>query len=145
MVQLQLTLPAYGVWGMGLAPPHYHLPLCLCACLAAAGSAVFHRLAKHFDVVIIDEAAQAVEPSVMVPLVMGCKQVGLGLTQQGQGSSPTKPPPDAYQGLPVSCGLQHKAGNSACANGQPTHPCGSMLVGYKPVLPVHQAGVSAAC
>jgi senataxin len=41
----------------------------------AAGSAVFHRLAKHFDVVIIDEAAQAVEPSVMVPLVMGCKQV----------------------------------------------------------------------
>jgi hypothetical protein len=40
-----------------------------------AGSAVFHRLAKHFDVVIIDEAAQAVEPSVMVPLVMGCKQV----------------------------------------------------------------------
>lgn len=36
---------------------------------------MFHRLAKHFDVVIIDEAAQAVEPSVMVPLVMGCKQV----------------------------------------------------------------------
>jgi senataxin len=45
-----------------------------CWCLSA-GSAVFHRLAKHFDVVIIDEAAQAVEPSVMVPLVMGCKQV----------------------------------------------------------------------
>jgi senataxin len=34
-------------------------------------------MAKHFDVVIIDEAAQAVEPSVMVPLVMGCKQVGV--------------------------------------------------------------------
>jgi hypothetical protein len=32
-------------------------------------------MAKHFDVVIVDEAAQAVEPSVMVPLVMGCKQV----------------------------------------------------------------------
>ncbi|WIA30316.1 hypothetical protein OEZ86_000404 [Tetradesmus obliquus] len=45
--------------------------------LSFAGSAVFHRLAKHFDVVIIDEAAQAVEPSVMVPLVMGCKQVYL--------------------------------------------------------------------
>jgi hypothetical protein len=43
---------------------------------------VFHRLAKHFDVVIIDEAAQAVEPSVMVPLVMGCKQVGR--SNQGQ-------------------------------------------------------------
>jgi hypothetical protein len=33
-------------------------------------------MSKHFDVVIVDEAAQAVEPSVMVPLVMGCKQVG---------------------------------------------------------------------
>jgi hypothetical protein len=27
---------------------------------------------------VIDEAAQAVEPSVLVPLVMGCKQVCLG-------------------------------------------------------------------
>lgn len=45
--------------------------------LSFAGSALFHRLAKHFDVVIIDEAAQAVEPSVLVPLVMGCKQVYL--------------------------------------------------------------------
>jgi hypothetical protein len=35
-------------------------------------------MSKHFDVVIVDEAAQAVEPSVMVPLVMGCKQVGGG-------------------------------------------------------------------
>lgn len=45
--------------------------------LSFAGSAIFHRMAKHFDVVIVDEAAQAVEPSVMVPLVMGCKQVYL--------------------------------------------------------------------
>lgn len=39
------------------------------------GSSLFHRMGRHFDVVIIDEAAQAVEPSVLVPLVMGCKQV----------------------------------------------------------------------
>jgi len=45
--------------------------------LSFAGSAVFHRLGKHFDVVIIDEAAQAVEPSTLVPLVHGCKQVYL--------------------------------------------------------------------
>eukprot|EP00879_Flechtneria_rotunda_P030366 GHRR01032991.1.p1 GENE.GHRR01032991.1~~GHRR01032991.1.p1 ORF type:complete len:266 (+),score=55.51 GHRR01032991.1:320-1117(+) len=44
--------------------------------LSFAGSSVFHRLTKHFDVVIIDEAAQAVEPSVLMPLAMGCKQVG---------------------------------------------------------------------
>ncbi|KAL9266007.1 putative helicase MAGATAMA 3 [Drosera capensis] len=34
---------------------------------------------KHgFDVVIIDEAAQAVEPSILVPLMNGCKQVLMG-------------------------------------------------------------------
>lgn len=43
--------------------------------LSGAGSAAFHRLARHFDVVVVDEAAQAVEPSILVPLVMGCKQV----------------------------------------------------------------------
>lgn len=32
--------------------------------------------ARRFDVVIIDEAAQAVEPSTLVPLMLGCKQVG---------------------------------------------------------------------
>ena len=51
--------------------------------LSFAGSAVFHRLGKHFDVVIIDEAAQAVEPSTLVPLVHGCKQVSM---PRGEGT-----------------------------------------------------------
>lgn len=49
----------------------------VCSTLSFAGASVFYRLSKKFDVVVIDEAAQAVEPSTLVPLVMGCKQVYL--------------------------------------------------------------------
>ncbi|EEE61007.1 hypothetical protein OsJ_14822 [Oryza sativa Japonica Group] len=34
-------------------------------------------MARAFDVVIIDEAAQAVEPATLIPLIHGCKQVFL--------------------------------------------------------------------
>ncbi len=50
----------------------------VCSTLSFAGSPMFYRMARKFDVVIIDEAAQAVEPSLLVPLVMGCKQVRRG-------------------------------------------------------------------
>lgn len=43
----------------------------VCTTLAFAGSAAFLRLARKFDVVVVDEAAQAVEPSVLVPLAHG--------------------------------------------------------------------------
>jgi senataxin len=51
----------------------------VCSTLSFAGSSMFYRMSRKFDVVIIDEAAQAVEPSLLVPLVMGCKQVRLNL------------------------------------------------------------------
>ncbi|KAH7281053.1 hypothetical protein KP509_36G027600 [Ceratopteris richardii] len=49
----------------------------VCSTLSFSGSGVFHRMNRGFDVVIIDEAAQAVEPSTLVPLAHGCKQVFL--------------------------------------------------------------------
>lgn len=49
----------------------------VCSTLSFSGSGVFHRMNRGFDVVVIDEAAQAVEPSTLVPLAHGCKQVFL--------------------------------------------------------------------
>ncbi|XVF00745.1 hypothetical protein REPUB_Repub04eG0027900 [Reevesia pubescens] len=45
--------------------------------LSFSGSAMLTKLNSGFDVVIIDEAAQAVEPATLVPLSSGCKQVFL--------------------------------------------------------------------
>ncbi|KDP29174.1 hypothetical protein JCGZ_16563 [Jatropha curcas] len=49
----------------------------VCSTLSFSGSALFSKLNHGFDVVIIDEAAQAVEPATLVPLSNGCKQVFL--------------------------------------------------------------------
>ena len=51
----------------------------VCSTLSFSGSGAFSRMARAFDVVIIDEAAQAVEPSTLIPLTAGCKQVSPGL------------------------------------------------------------------
>ena len=49
----------------------------VCSTLSFSGSGMFARMCKPFDAVIIDEAAQAVEPSTLVPLCYGAKQVFL--------------------------------------------------------------------
>jgi senataxin len=50
----------------------------ICTTLAFSGSYAFTRLARKFDVVVVDEAAQAVEPSVLIPFTHGeTKQVFL--------------------------------------------------------------------
>ncbi|XP_058765700.1 probable helicase MAGATAMA 3 isoform X2 [Vicia villosa] len=45
--------------------------------LSFSGSHLFTKLSRNFDVVIIDEAAQAVEPATLVPLANQCKKVFL--------------------------------------------------------------------
>ncbi|RZC44139.1 hypothetical protein C5167_037097 [Papaver somniferum] len=45
--------------------------------LSYSGSTLFSKLNHGFDVVIIDEAAQAVEGATLIPLANGCKQVFL--------------------------------------------------------------------
>ena len=49
----------------------------VCSTLSFSGSGMFARMTRQFDVVVIDEAAQAVEPSTLVPLCYGAKQVFL--------------------------------------------------------------------
>eukprot|EP00884_Botryococcus_braunii_P016658 jgi/Botrbrau1/3676/Bobra.0008s0007.1 len=49
----------------------------VCSTLSFSGSSTFARMSRGFDVVVIDEAAQAVEPSTLVPLVAGVRQVYL--------------------------------------------------------------------
>ena len=51
----------------------------VCSTLSFSGSGAFGRMARPFDVVIVDEAAQTVEPSILIPLTAGCKQVILHL------------------------------------------------------------------
>lgn len=43
--------------------------------LAFSGSATFKKITAPFDAVVIDEAAQALEPSCLVPQSPGVKQV----------------------------------------------------------------------
>ncbi|KAK1384450.1 putative helicase MAGATAMA 3 [Heracleum sosnowskyi] len=45
--------------------------------LSFSGSSLFSKLNRTFDVVIIDEAAQAIEAATLIPLANGCKQVFL--------------------------------------------------------------------
>ena len=49
----------------------------VCSTLSYSGAGMFSRMTKQFDAVIIDEAAQAIEPSALIPLCHGAKQVFL--------------------------------------------------------------------
>ena len=47
------------------------------ATLSFSGAGMFARMSKQFDVVVVDEATRAVEPSTLVPLCYGARQVYL--------------------------------------------------------------------
>ncbi|KAI8466872.1 MAG: AAA domain-containing protein [Monoraphidium minutum] len=82
--------------------------------LSFAGSSLFHRMGRHFDVVVIDEAAQAVEPSVLVPLVMGCKQVYLV-------GDPVQLPATVISTIAAAQGYEQSMFKRLMAAGYPVH------------------------
>lgn len=49
----------------------------VCSTLSFSGSGAFARMTRKFDAVVVDEAAQAVEPSTLVPLCYGATQAFL--------------------------------------------------------------------
>lgn len=53
----------------------------VCSTLSFSGSRSFAQMKRKFDVVVIDEAAQAVEPSVLIPICQGVKQVRWGSSE----------------------------------------------------------------
>ena len=56
----------------------------VCSTLSFSGSSLLQRISRPFDVVVIDEAAQAVEPATLIPLCSGAKQVGFCRSEKGR-------------------------------------------------------------
>lgn len=46
----------------------------ICSTLSFAGSGVFARMARPLDALVVDEAAQAVEPACLIPMALGITQ-----------------------------------------------------------------------
>ena len=78
-------------------------------------------MARKFDVVVIDEAAQAVEPAILVPLVQGVKQVSLDKPQQGNPPPPPPPAPHFPTRFQPSLPHPHSCGDPQYANTLHTH------------------------
>jgi senataxin len=49
----------------------------VCATLSFSGSGIFSQVDRPFEVLVVDEASQAVEPSALIPLCQGTLQVYL--------------------------------------------------------------------
>lgn len=47
----------------------------ICCTLSFAGSGVFSRMARPLDALVVDEAAQTVEPACLIPMTLGMSQV----------------------------------------------------------------------
>lgn len=56
----------------------------VCSTLSFSGSSLLQRISRPFDVVVIDEAAQAVEPATLIPLCSGAKQVRVCRSEKGR-------------------------------------------------------------
>ncbi len=104
----------------------------VCSTLSFSGSGAFGQMARAFDVVIIDEAAQAVEPSILIPLTAGCKQVikchdQLTNLQDARGANPVHVSARALPSIlpTIWCSLASSSAGSAVRLG----PCGATVHG----------------
>ncbi|KAK4777605.1 hypothetical protein SAY87_017792 [Trapa incisa] len=77
LVEQKMNQVAAGTDSDSIRAAILHEAVIVFSTLSFSGSAIFSKLNYKFDVVIIDEAAQAVEPATLVPLSNGCKQVFL--------------------------------------------------------------------
>lgn len=63
----------------------------VCSTLSFSGSGVFAKMAEPFDIVVIDEAAQAVEPSTLVPLTQASGLFGPAFNSSAVSRVPAAP------------------------------------------------------
>ena len=75
----------------------------VCSTLSFSGSGMFARMTRKFDVVVVDEAAQAVEPSTLVPLCYGANA--------GFGGGPGQLPATV-----LSSAATHKGTHGRCSS-----------------------------
>lgn len=104
----------------------------MCSTLSFSGSGLLQRISRPFDVVVIDEAAQAVEPATLIPLCTGAKQA---LLASPCLSPPPSPRHCCHRGDPSICSIDVVGTSMRMPNMWSPQPlCTGARQGYPPPL-----------